>query len=359
MEGNDTSKSMGRRPGSRLLINAAAFVVVVAGLRAASSVVVLFLVAAFFAMITAPGVLWLKKKRVPSGLAVLIVATGVIAILSVVGVMVGTSVNGFVRAVPGYRARLNESMAGLSDWAVEHGMDEVISTQLGSIDAGAVMGLAGDAFTALGGVLGNSFIIIITLLFILFEVSSFPVKLRAAFGVGDRSTQWVREITGNVARYVALKTVVSLVTGVGVGLWVGLAGLDFPLLWGLLAFLLNYIPTVGSLIAAVPAVLLALVQLGPTGAAIVALGFIIVNIVMGNVIEPRMMGEGLGLSPLVVVLSLLAWGWVLGTVGMFLAVPLTVSLRIVLESSEDTRWIAVLLGPAREAAAEPAAERTV
>lgn len=355
MEGNDTSKSMERRPGSRFLINAAAFVVVVAGLRAASSIVVLFLVAAFFAMITAPGVLWLKKKRVPSVIAVLLVATGVIAVLSVVGMMVGASVNGFVRAVPGYRARLNESVAGLSDWAAEHGMDEVVSTQLGSIDAGAIMGFAGDAFSALGGLLGNSFIILLTLLFILFEVSSFPVKMRAAFGARDRSTQWVREITGNVAHYIALKTVVSLVTGVGVGLWVGLAGLDFPILWGLLAFLLNYIPTVGSLIAAVPAVLLALVQLGPSGAAVVALGFIVVNIVMGNVIEPRMMGEGLGLSPLVVVLSLLAWGWVLGTVGMFLAVPLTVSLRIVLESSDDTRWIAVLLGPAREAA-ESAAE---
>jgi len=357
VEGSDTNQRAERRSGNRFLINAAAFVVVVAGLRAASSVVVLFLVAAFFAMITAPGVLWLKKKRVPSVLAVLMVATAVVAVLSVVGVMVGASVNGFARALPGYRARLNDSVAGFVGWAAEVGVDDVAINQLRSIDAGAIMGFAGDAFTALGGLLGNSFIIILTLLFILFEVSSFPVKLRAAFGAGDRSTQWVREITGNVAQYIALKTVVSLVTGVGVGLWVGLAGLDFPLLWGLLAFLLNYIPTIGSLIAAVPAVLLALVQLGPTGAFVVLLGFVVVNITMGNVIEPRMMGEGLGLSPLVVVLSLLAWGWVLGTVGMFLAVPLTVSLRIVLESSEDTHWIAVLLGPAREAAVDSAAEK--
>jgi len=344
-----------RASGPGFLIHAAAFVVVVAGLRAASSVVVLFLVAAFFAMITAPGVLWLKKRRIPSAVAVLLVVAAVFAVLTVVGVMVGTSVNGFVRAVPSYQARLNE---GLLAWAEEMGVAEVAVGQLRSIDAGAVMGLAGDAFTALGGLLGNSFIIILTLVFILFEVPSFPIKLRAAFGGSEKTVERSREIAGNVVHYIALKTLVSFVTGVAVGVWVALAGLDFPLLWGLLAFVLNYIPNVGSLIAAIPAVLLALVQLGPAGAAVVTLGFVVVNVTMGNLIEPRIMGEGLGLSPLVIVLSLLAWGWILGTAGMFLAVPLTVALRIVLESSEDTRWIAVLMGPAREAMEPDSGEGT-
>lgn len=336
--------------GAGFLIHAAAFVVVVAGLRAASSIVVLLLVAAFFAMISAPGVLWLKKKRVPSVPAVLLVVGAVIGVFTVMGVMVGASINQFVRAVPAYRVRLNEGMGTVLEWARDAGVDELALQQLRSIDAGSVMGLVGDAFGAVGGLLGNSFIIILTILFILFEVSSFPVKMRAAFGGSEGAIDSFREIAGNVAHYLGLKTIISLVTGAAAGVWVALVGLDFALLWGLLAFILNYIPTFGSLIAAIPAILLALVQLGPGPAALVALGYIVVNLVMGNVIEPRVMGQGLGLSTLVVFLSLLAWGWVLGTVGMFLAVPLTVALRIALESSDDTRWLAVLMGPASEAA---------
>ena len=118
---------------------------------------------------------------------------------------------------------------------------------------------------------------------------------------------------------------------------------DYPLLWGLLAFLLNYIPNLGSIIAAVPTVLLTLVQLGWSAALIVFAGYSVVNVVIGSFIEPRFMGKGLGLSTLVVFLSLVFWGWVLGPVGMLLSVPLTMTLKIALESSEENRWLAKLL----------------
>ena len=117
------------------------------------------------------------------------------------------------------------------------------------------------------------------------------------------------------------------------------------MLWGTLAFLLNYVPNIGSIIAAIPALLLALVQLGPGAVLWSAIGYLVVNNLVGNVIEPRFMGRGLGLSTLVVFLSLVFWGWVLGPVGMFLSVPLTMTLKIALDSSEETRWIAILLGP--------------
>jgi predicted PurR-regulated permease PerM len=120
-------------------------------------------------------------------------------------------------------------------------------------------------------------------------------------------------------------------------------GVDHFLLWSVLAFLLNYIPNIGSMIAAVPAVLLALVQLGAPTAGLVALGYVLSNAIMGNVIEPKYMGRGLGLSTLVVFLSLIFWGWLLGTVGMLLSVPLTMIVKIALESSQDTRWVALLL----------------
>jgi len=117
----------------------------------------------------------------------------------------------------------------------------------------------------------------------------------------------------------------------------------------MLAFLLNYLPTIGSIIAAVPAILLALVQLGPGAAAATLAGFTVINVVIGNVIEPRLMGYGVGISPLVVFIGLLFWGWVFGPVGMLLSVPLTMTLKLGLESDERTRWIAIFLGSERDA----------
>ena len=137
--------------------------------------------------------------------------------------------------------------------------------------------------------------------------------------------------------------------GVAVWLWLWLLGVDYPILWSLLAFLLNYVPNIGSIIAAVPAVLLALVQLGPGSALWAAAGYLATNVVFGNILEPRFMGRGVGLSPLVVFLSLIFWGWVLGPVGMFLSVPLTITAKIALAASDDTRWAAVLLGTGEEA----------
>ena len=143
----------------------------------------------------------------------------------------------------------------------------------------------------------------------------------------------------------AIKTLISLATGVIVTLMLLIIGVDYPLLWGLLAFVLNFVPNIGSIIAAVPAVLLAVIQLGVIYALITAMAYFILNLFMGNVIEPRFMGRELGLSTLVVFLSLLFWGWLLGPVGMLLSVPLTITARIALDSRDDTRWIAILLGP--------------
>ena len=136
------------------------------------------------------------------------------------------------------------------------------------------------------------------------------------------------------------------ITGIAIGIWLAILGVNHAFLWGLFAFLLNYVPNIGSIIAAIPAVLLALIQLGLGSAILVGIGYLVVNVVVGSIIEPKYMGKGLGLSTLVVFLSLVFWGWVLGPVGMVLSVPLTMVLKIGLESKEDTRWIAVLLGSA-------------
>jgi predicted PurR-regulated permease PerM len=187
------------------------------------------------------------------------------------------------------------------------------------------------------------------MIFMLLEVSSVGTKVSAAFGRSTESLERPREFLHNLGRYLGIKTVVSTATGICAGLLTWSIGLDFPLLWAMLAFLLNYIPTIGSIIAAVPAVLLALVQLGPGAAGATAMGFAAINVVFGNVVEPRLMGYGVGLSPLIVFVGLIFWGWIFGPVGMLLSVPLTMTLKLILESEERTRWIAILIGSERDA----------
>ena len=149
-----------------------------------------------------------------------------------------------------------------------------------------------------------------------------------------------------VQEYLGIKTFISLATGILLGAWCWVMGLDFPVLLGLMAFVLNYVPTVGSIIASAPAILLALIQVGFGHAVLVGAGFFAVNGVFGNLIEPNLLGRRLGLSTLVVILSLIFWGWVWGPVGALLAVPLTMIVKIMLENTSDLRWVAVLLDKA-------------
>ena len=142
-----------------------------------------------------------------------------------------------------------------------------------------------------------------------------------------------------------IKSLTSLGTGLVIWAWLTILGVDYAVLWALIAFLLNFVPTIGSILAAIPAVLLALVQIDLQSALLVALGYLVVNTLVGSILEPKIMGYGLGLSTLVVFVSLVFWGWVLGPVGMFLSVPLTMSLKIALDTNPQTRPIAIMLGP--------------
>ena len=159
----------------------------------------------------------------------------------------------------------------------------------------------------------------------------------------------VNHVLNKIRHYLAIKAITSLITGGLVSTILVLIGVDYPFLWGVLAFLLNFIPSIGSLIAAIPALLLALVQLGFGAFAWTALGYFIINNVIGNFVEPKLMGKMLGLSTFVTFASLIGWGFIFGPIGMFLSVPLTMTIKIALDTSEKTRWLGVLLGPENEA----------
>lgn len=340
-----------RRPrAASVLITIAAFVVIVAGLRAAEAIVVPFLLSIFLAIISAPPLFWLEKRGFPKWLAMLTVISGIVVVALGITALLGNSINDFSRDIPFYKTRLKEQFGGVVSWLGAHGVQITRDQVLGYVNPGKAIELVGDIFNGFGGVLANAFLIFLTVIFILFEAHSFPRKIRSAIDDPEKKLERFEQFTQILIRYLAIKTMASLGTGVAVGVWLAILGVEYPVLWGLLAFLLNYVPNIGSIIAAVPAVLLTVVQLGPVSALWAALGYLVINIVFGNLIEPRFMGRGLGLSTLVVFLSLVFWGWVLGPVGMLLSVPLTMTMKIALDSSEETRWIAIMLGPESSAA---------
>lgn len=327
-----------------MLITAACFVIIIAGMKAAADILVPFFLAIFIAIIFTPPLFWMQRKKVPTIVAIIFIIALMVAIGYLLARFVGGSINEFTIALPGYREMLIAKSGGLQTWLNKMGIEVTDQMVRNHLNPGVAMQMAGKTLTALGSVLTNAFLILLTVIFILLEAAGFPDKIRAALKAPEKSLENFGQFTESVNRYLALKTLLSLVTGILVWIWLSVLGLDYAILWGLVAFLFNYIPNIGSIIAAAPAVLLALVQLSLLQTILTAVGYLVINTVMGNLVEPRLMGGRLGLSTLVVFLSLAFWGWVLGPVGMLLSVPLTMVLKIALAGNEETRWISIMLG---------------
>lgn len=327
------------------ILTIACLVIIIAGMKAAAPLLNPLFLALFTTIVCWPMLSWLDHKGVPSGIAVSVVIIGLVIILSVLGVYVFASLNQFTKGLPGYQANLQLQTAGLIDWLHQYEISLPNEKDLlKELNAGKIMKFVGTMLTGFGGAFANIFFILLTVIFLLLESFSIPYKFSQAFG-HSRFDEHGTVIINSINRYLAIKAITSLVTGILIAVWLTLLKVDFPVLWGVIAFLLNFVPNIGSIIAAIPTVLLALVQLGGQSAMLVILGYVAVNTLVGNIWEPRMMGKGLGLSTLVVFLSLTFWGWVFGTVGMLLSVPFTMIAKIILEYDERTRWMAVLLGP--------------
>jgi predicted PurR-regulated permease PerM len=325
------------------LVILASIVIIIAGLQAAATLVTPLHLAIFFALVSLPPYRWLRKKKVPTVVALLFVIFIYAGILMASGLIINTTVNEFSASIPKYQERLSaEQEAGLQ-WLEKTGLP---IPQIGLLDAvspSSLMVIAGDALGQIANFLANGFLVGLTVIFMLLETATFADKLRQTLKNPEESLPRIRHFSSTVQRYLALKTIISLSTGFLVWTWLTILGVDFALLWGFVAFLLNYIPNVGSIIAALPAVLLAFAQMGIGPAILTLAGYLVINNVIGNIIEPRIMGKGLGLSTLVVFVSLIFWGWVFGVVGMLLAIPLTMVFKIGFDSSPHTRWIARLM----------------
>jgi predicted PurR-regulated permease PerM len=243
---------------------------------------------------------------------------------------------------------LSKEIAAVLSWLGERGVNIPTEEVSGALHPGWVMILAGGIFAALSSVLTHAFLILLTVVFILLEMADFPKKLRIVLKSPERSLSTIEKFSQHAKRYMVIKTLISAATGLLIWLWLLILGVDYPVLWGTLSFLLNFVPNIGAILAALPVALLALVQLGVGSALLSVLGFMVVHIVVGNLIEPKLTGKGLSLSTLVVFLSLVFWGWVLGPIGMILSVPMTSLVKIALESYEETRGLAFMLGSGSE-----------
>jgi AI-2 transport protein TqsA len=329
--------------GTHWLVGFAAFIIIIAGLKAASQIVVPFMLSVFIAIICAPVMSSLRQRKVPTWLAIILVVLLILVGIGSLAVLVGASLDNFSSQLPSYKARFAEEMSSLIQVINSLGLQISYDQVKGYIDPSALMQMVANALRGLGSALTNLILVVMIVIFILFEAVELPKKLSLALNDASQSLQKFESFIKSVNRYLVIKTLVSILTGVLITLWLWILGVDFPILWGVCAFLLNFVPNIGSIIAAVPAVLLAFVQLGSLSAGLTAIGFLAVNLVVGNVIEPRYMGRGLGLSTLVVFLSLLLWGWVFGPVGMLLSIPLTIIMKLAFEANPKMHWLAIMI----------------
>ncbi|GAA6173755.1 AI-2E family transporter [Colwellia sp. KU-HH00111] len=331
------------------LVALASIIVIIAGLKVAAPILVQLLMALFIAIICMPSIRWMEGHKVPRSLAIVVVLTVFLAFVYVIVALVGDSINAFNANKEFYIEQLGSRMRGIVNWATSHGVPIENVNIAAAFEKADIMSLVTMVLGGVGNIFSDFFLIFLCVIFILAETTSFPAKFSRAFSNAQDKMVHVNNILSKIRHYLAIKAATSLLTGILAALALLFIGVDYPFLWGMLAFLLNFIPNLGSLLAALPPVILALIQLGPIGVMWTGISFFAINNIIGNYLEPKLMGKMLGLSAFVVFLSLILWGYIFGVIGMFLSVPLTMMIKIALDTNDKTRWLGILLGPEEEA----------
>ena len=327
------------------LIGLASFVIIVAGLRASGEIVVPFLLALFFTLIIFPILVWSKKLKIPAGLAILATVLAIIIIFTFFVFVLGANVQSLAEYIPRYHDLLDQRWAEIAGYWHAQGVDLSIFQISDLIDSNILKDLALGSLGSLTVVIEDGFMIFVLMIFMLLASNSFPSKVKAISNNKHKTLTILDRIIHMISHYMVLKTAISLLTGILVSLLLIILDIEHPIFWGFFAFALNYIPNIGSVLAALPVISIALIQSGAETAVYVTVGYVLINTVIGNILEPRVMGKSTELSVVFIFLSLIFWGWVLGPVGMFLSVPLTIVIKIVFENFESTRWISILIGP--------------
>lgn len=330
---------------ARGLIVAAALALLAYLMKVASPLLAPILLAVFISIVASPMLVWMRSKGVPKWFALVVIGFLLLDAGSLLALVTTGAIEGFRDSIPSYHERfllLSEQLGGRLEVL---GIGNSTQAIPDLIDASRLMPIVRLMLANAGSMFSSFLLITLMVIFILLEAPTMWAKLHAAFALTAEGEARIRRLLGSINRYMRIKAATSLATAACAWLLLWILGVDFAILWAILAFFLNFVPVVGNIVMMIPPALLALVQIDLMAALLVVGGYLVINTTIGNVIEPRIMGKGLGISTLAVFIALLVWGWIFGTVGMFLAVPLTVSLVIALDASPRTRPLAILLGP--------------
>jgi predicted PurR-regulated permease PerM len=308
------------------------------------------LLLAWIIVLAASPLLHRLKRKMPAMLAFVITLISIFAVFITVGLVLVVGVNSFLDVIPEYADQLDNLTAGIKDFLVSLGLNSSdIDAVAGFLNPEAFLEGIGSFLASLIGTIADIFLIILLVIFLLLDALSAPEKLLQEIQSGKTHLNRFFKVSGTLRNYVLLTTVVGFATGVLDTIWFLLLGVEFAILWGVLAFLLSYIPSIGFWLAAIPPTILALLESGPGTAALVFFGIVLINGFAENVVKPKFMGEGVNLSPLMIVLSVVFWAVILGPLGAILGVPVTLLFKeIVLEADDQNRWIAKLMSSSKD-----------
>ena len=285
-------------PLSRAVIVTAAIAIVVIFLKTAASIIAPILLAAFIAIIATPPLSWLRSKRVPKWLALAVIVFVLLEAFSILALVFTGQLEGFRDGLPDYQKRLVLLSDQLGGWLEGVGVDNAREAIKDIYDPSLAVGLVRIALSNVSGTFGTGLLILLAVVFMLLEASGLLSKLRMAFHLTQDAEARLRRVLSAINKYMVIKSLASLATALCIWVWLWILGIDFAVLWAILAFLLNFIPFVGALLMTIPAVLMALVQTDLLTTLMVALGYLVANTVIGSILEPRIMGRGLGISTL-------------------------------------------------------------
>lgn len=320
----------------------------------AASFLTPILLAIFFAMLLTPLYRWLKQKRVPGGLALLLTLGVLVVVALFLILLVGNSMTALAEDLSGYSDQFGQRMAELSAQAQSIDATGSLQSLLSSVKASNLIGVLSSFISAIVGVLSNGFIILLTIAFALAEGSSLIHRLRKSFGADHYLPQNITLLVRLMISYFGLRAFVNLVVAIATGLMFWLVGIPHAGLWAVLTFFLSFIPYIGAFVAGIPPVLLAFAQGGIGLTLTVIVLMVVINTICENIVAPMIMGRGLSVSPIVVFLSFLFWMFILGGSGALIAMPLTLGIILFMRSFEETRNLVEAVITVAEPASKPA-----
>ena len=327
---------------SRVLFVIAATVVVFVGMRLAAPVLNPILFAVVLSLLFSPVYAWIKRRGVPTPLALVIMLVGLIILFVAIFCTLSASIGRFTAGLGSYASELNEQLASVQALVDRLGLSNVSIREV--VEPSALARAAGVVLSGVAGFLSNLFLILMIMLFLLAEGPALMNRLRTSAGSDHPQVERLAAFGQGVVRQFGLRAIINLVTAAGITVLLFALGVDFPLMWGILTFFLSFVPYIGLVLAVSPAVLLALAEFGLGRAVLVIAGVTAINILAENVLSPMMMSRGLSISPTVVFVSFIFWAWLLGGPGAFLALPLTLFVAVMLETFPETRWLANVMG---------------